>query len=79
MPDKYVPSELEEAFDAAWIAVGRHKCPIMPSEEAQLRLSLARHIVRLSNSGITDRDELRRRAISLRLVELVGAKSRIPI
>jgi len=48
----------------------------MPSEEAQLRLSLARHIVRLSNSGITDRDELRRRAIEEMFFEVGWAGGR---
>ena len=61
----YVPSELEEAFDAAWVVIGSSPRAVKYPEavRAQLRLTLARYIVELSGRGFTDPQELRRRAI----------------
>ena len=58
----FVPSELEEVFDAAWVVV-RPREAIKPRQETQLRLALARRLVDLSANGVTDPKELRRRAI----------------
>ena len=62
---KQTPIELriEDVFDAAWRVVGGRQRPLLPPEEAQLRLELARLLVNLETRGVTDPRELRRRAI----------------
>jgi hypothetical protein len=65
--DAYVPSELEDAFDAAWLELARQNTPVLRSQQTKLRLALARCLVNLSEAGVVDRDELQRRAIELAL------------
>jgi len=58
----YVPSELEDIFDATWVIV-RPRAAIKPRQQTQLRLELARYLVDLAANGVTDAKELQRRAI----------------
>ena len=64
-PRRQTPSELriEDVFDAAWRVIGGRQCLLLPPEEAQLRLGLARLLVDLETRGVRDPRELRRRAI----------------
>jgi hypothetical protein len=54
---------IEDVFDATWRVVGSRNTPLAPREEWQLRLLLAKLLVELESSGVTDPRELRRRAI----------------
>ena len=66
-PDPYVPSELELVFDSVWKEI---RPPELGSlEETRLRLALARQLVNLSNSGVTDAANLRQRALEYFLPE----------
>jgi hypothetical protein len=58
----HVPAALERIFESAW-AVIRPRGAIKPKAERQLRLALARRLVLLASSGITEPRELRRQAI----------------
>ena len=49
-------------FDAIWLVIGRRKRLLPPGEQAKLRLSLAKLLVELEASGVTDPKELKRRA-----------------
>ena len=49
-------------FDAIWLVIGRRKRLLPPGEQAKLRLSLAKPLVELEASGVTDPKELKRRA-----------------
>jgi hypothetical protein len=60
-PKSYAPSDLVRVFDAAWDVVRLR--PLRPRQQTRLRLDLARHIIALAESGVTDRGELRRQAI----------------
>jgi hypothetical protein len=60
---QYVPSELEAAFDAAWLIVERQERQMTSKQKAELRLALARCLVDLAKSGVIDRGELLRRAV----------------
>jgi hypothetical protein len=62
---RQTPAELriEDVFDAAWRVIGGRQCLLLPPEEAQLRLDLARLLVDLERRGVTDPLELRRLAI----------------
>jgi hypothetical protein len=62
---KQIPTELrlEDVFDAIWLVVGNRHRLLPPDEESRLRLGLAKLIVELEASGVTDPRELRRRAI----------------
>lgn len=62
---RQTPTELriEDVFDAAWRVIGGRQSLLLPPEEAQLRLDLARLLVDLETRGVTDPRELRRRAI----------------
>ena len=53
---------LEDVFDAIWLVIGRRKRLLPPGEQAKLRLSLAKLLVELEASGVTDPKELKRRA-----------------
>ena len=58
----YILPELELIFDSVWEVIRPHG--ILSSEaERQLRLALARRLVILATSGITEARELRRQAI----------------
>jgi hypothetical protein len=59
---RYVPSELELIFDSVWEVI-RPRGALGQKTESQLRLALARRLVILAASGITDACELRRQAI----------------
>jgi hypothetical protein len=65
--DPYVPTQLELVFDSVWKVIKREH--LEPSEEVQLRLALARRLVVLSTSGVTDSAELRRQAIEYFFLE----------
>jgi hypothetical protein len=54
---------IEDVFDTVWRVIGGRRCLLLPPEEAQLRLDLARLLVDLETRGVTDPRELRRRAI----------------
>ena len=60
--DVSVPPELELIFDSVWEVI-RPRGTLGPKAETQLRLALARRLVILSTSGVTDVRELRRQAI----------------
>lgn len=62
---RQTPAELriEDVFDAAWRVIGGRQRLLLPPEEAQLRLDLARLLVDLERRGVTDPRELRRLAI----------------
>lgn len=60
--------ELELIFESAWTVIRPHGA-IEPQAEKQLRLALARHLVLLASSGITDAGELRRQAIEHFMLE----------
>jgi hypothetical protein len=57
-----VPAGLELIFDSVWEVI-RPRGTLGPHAERQLRMALARRLVILSTSGITDAGELRRLAI----------------
>jgi hypothetical protein len=59
------PTELriEDVFDTVWRVIGGRRCLLLPPEEAQLRLDLARLLVDLETRGVNDPRELRRRAM----------------
>jgi hypothetical protein len=61
--EQYVPSEVEAAFDAAWLIVERQERQMTSKRQAELRIALARCLVDLAARGITDRGELLRRVI----------------
>jgi hypothetical protein len=54
---------LEDVFDAIWLVVGNRHRLLPPHEESRLRHGLAKLIVELEVSGVTNPRELRRRAI----------------
>jgi hypothetical protein len=58
----HVPPELELIFVSVWEVI-RPRGTLGPNGERQLRMALARRLVLLSTSGITDAGELRRLAI----------------
>jgi hypothetical protein len=60
--DPRVPSELEIIFDSVWDVI-RPRGTLGPKAETQLRLALARRLVILAGSGVTEARELRRQAI----------------
>jgi len=60
--DPRVPSELEIIFDSVWDVI-RPRGTLGPKAETQLRLALARRLVMLAGSGVTEARELRRQAI----------------
>jgi hypothetical protein len=57
-----VPTELQRTFKSVW-AVIRPRGTIERQTEKQLRSALARRLIILSSSGITEARELRRQAI----------------
>jgi len=63
-----VTPELELIFESAWTVI-RPRGAIEPKAEKQLRLALARHLVLLASSGITDAAELRHQAIEHFMLE----------
>jgi hypothetical protein len=65
--EPYVPSDLEDAFDAAWLELARQSPPVLRSQQSKLRLALARCLVDLSAAGVLDPAELQTRAIELTL------------
>lgn len=58
----HVPPELELIFDSVWDEI-RPRGTLGPKAETQLRMALARRLVILVHSGVTDASELRRQAI----------------
>ena len=66
--DAAVPPELELTFDSVWEVIRPHGT-LEPKAENQLRLALARRLVILVNSGVTQARELRRQAIEHFLLE----------
>jgi hypothetical protein len=54
---------VEAAFDAAWLIVERQERQMTSKRQAELRIALARCLVDLAASGVTDRGELLQRAI----------------
>jgi hypothetical protein len=67
--EAYVPSELEDAFDAAWLELARQNTPVLRSQQAGRRLALARCLVALSAAGVVDPLELKKRAIEMVLLD----------
>jgi hypothetical protein len=63
-----VPPELELIFESAWTVI-RPRGAIGLQAEKQRRLALARRLVLLASSGITDAGELRRQAIEHFMLE----------
>jgi hypothetical protein len=59
----YAPSDIVRVFDAAWEVIRPKSHTIRPRTENRLRLDLARAIIALAESGVTDATELRRQAI----------------
>ena len=59
----YHPSELVRAFDEALTVIRSKGRRLKPLQESQLRFELAKCIIILAENGVTDPDELRRRAI----------------
>ena len=59
----YHPSELVRAFDDAWTVIQSTGRDLKPLQESQLRFELAKCIIIVAENGVTDPDELRRRAI----------------
>jgi hypothetical protein len=74
---RQTPAELriEDVFDAAWRVIGGRQCLLLPPEEAQLQLDLARLLVDLETRGVTDPRELRRLAIEETLLASPGRTS----
>ena len=52
----------EDVFDAIWLVVG-NRASISAQEERRMRLFVAKLLVALQSSGVTDPRELRRRAV----------------
>jgi len=52
----------EDVFDAIWLVVG-NRASISAQEERRMRLFVAKLLVELESSGVTDPRELRRRAV----------------
>ena len=58
----YRPSDLVDAFEAAWKVIGPRR-KIGSRQEERLRLGLAKCIITLAENGIHNSEEMRRQAI----------------
>jgi hypothetical protein len=64
-PNSYGPEllgALEQAFDAVWATLYAHM-PIVGDHAKELKIALSRTLIALAAEGITDPQELRRRAL----------------
>jgi hypothetical protein len=59
---------LEQAFNAAWIALRPKKLRADSLQEKEQQRALANCIVAIAEDGVTDPDELRKKAIELMLI-----------
>ena len=59
---------LQHAFNAAWVELKRKGVVTDTAQEKETKLMLAGCIVTLANEGVTDLDELTKRALELMLI-----------
>lgn len=65
LPSSYSPSvlaALEQAFDAVWTTLYAHR-PRDRDQTKELKITLSQTLVGLAADGITDPEELRRKAL----------------
>jgi len=66
LPSNFSPEivdTLERAFEDVWIVLQAHLEPGGSEKDDELAITLSRMLVALAADGITDRQELRRRAL----------------
>jgi hypothetical protein len=59
-------ASLQQAFQAAWAVLKPHK--LAPDKENEKKVELADCLIALAEKGITDPDELKRRAIEIMFI-----------
>jgi hypothetical protein len=65
LPNSYSPAlltSLEQAFDAVWTTLYAH-VPTSGDQAKELKITLSQTLIALAAEGITDPQELRRRAL----------------
>jgi hypothetical protein len=65
LPNSYSPAllaSIEQAFDAIWTTLYAH-VPIAGDQAKELKITLSQTLIALAAEGITDPQELRRRAL----------------